>query len=81
LTLAGAFEKSNNQKHDFLRSHIEWEKEKFNKQDDRERDRFEWEKQQFKEEKKEQLAKVEKQKQEDQSTLEIRRGEIALEQA
>ncbi|PLW49005.1 hypothetical protein PCASD_05110 [Puccinia coronata f. sp. avenae] len=37
-TLAGAFEKSNDQKYDFLGSHIEWEKEKFNKQDDRERD-------------------------------------------
>ncbi|PLW17636.1 hypothetical protein PCASD_15725 [Puccinia coronata f. sp. avenae] len=80
-TLAGAFEKSNDQKYDFLGSHIEWEKEKFNKQDDRERDRFEWEKERFKEEKKEQLAKVEKQKQEDQSALEIRREEIALERA
>jgi hypothetical protein len=37
-TLAGAFEKSKNEKYDFLGSLIEWEKEKFNKQDDRERD-------------------------------------------
>jgi hypothetical protein len=36
--LAGAFEKSKNEKYDFLGSLIEWEKEKFNKQDDRERD-------------------------------------------
>ncbi|PLW49395.1 hypothetical protein PCANC_07760 [Puccinia coronata f. sp. avenae] len=43
-SLAGAFEKSNDQKFDFLGNHIAWEKEKFNKLDQREADRFEWEK-------------------------------------
>ncbi|PLW25259.1 hypothetical protein PCASD_26449 [Puccinia coronata f. sp. avenae] len=37
-TLAGAFEKSNNQKYDFLGNHIDWEKQKFNKLDKREAD-------------------------------------------
>jgi hypothetical protein len=43
-TLAGAFEKSNDQKYGFLKNHINWEKQKFKQMEKRESDRFEWEK-------------------------------------